>query len=388
METKELRIFFDLINSAVFEEKISEETKEGFLESMLPSFYNLAKKHDLAHLIGYAISSNGFELKNDYSDKLKKLNIMAVMRYEQLKYELNNLSNSLEKNKIPFIPLKGSVIRNYYKYPYMRTSCDIDVLIHEEDKEKAVECLINECGYKKEGEGSHDVSLFTEGGRHIELHFDLVEKDYANNANSILKTVWEDVKLKKGCSYLYEMSDEFFYLYHIAHMAKHFENGGCGIRPFIDIKVLNSIPHDKAKREELLKKAELLTFAKAAENLSKAWFDKEEYDELSLKMQSYILTGGVYGTNTNRITVQQQKQGGKIKYALNKIFLPYDIIKFHYPVLKKHKWLMPLMQIRRWCKLIFLGGMKRSVNELKINSHVTDKSKAEINIMLNQLEIK
>lgn len=38
--------------------------------------------------------------------------------------------------------------------------------------------------------------------------------------------------------------------------------------------------------------------------------------------------------------------------------------------------------------LIFLGGMKRSVNELKINSHVTDESKAEVNIMLNQLEIK
>ena len=30
---------------------------------------------------------------------------------------------------------------------------------------------------------------------------------------------------------------------------------------------------------------------------------------------------------------------------------------------------------------------ERSVNELKINSHVTDESKAEVNIMLNQLEI-
>ena len=49
---------------------------------------------------------------------------------------------------------------------------------------------------------------------------------------------------------------------------------------------------------------------------------------------------------------------------------------------------MPLMQVRRWCKLIFLGGMKRSVNELKINSHVSDENKAETVKMLNQLEIK
>ena len=29
------------------------------------------------------------------------------------------------------------------------------------------------------------------------------------------------------------MLDELFYFYHIAHMVKHFENGGCGIRPVV-----------------------------------------------------------------------------------------------------------------------------------------------------------
>ena len=37
-------------------------------------------------------------------------------------------------------------------------------------------------------------------------------------------------------------------------MAKHFENGGCGVRPFIDLWILNHRrPFDRAKRESLLR---------------------------------------------------------------------------------------------------------------------------------------
>jgi hypothetical protein len=83
--------------------------------------------------------------------------------------------------------------------------------------------------------------------------------------------------------------------------------------------------------------------------------------------------------------VQQQKKGGRVKYALSKIFLPYDVIKFHYPVLQKHRCLTPLMQVRRWCKLIFCGHLKRSAKELQYNNSITDTEAKNIQNFLHNI---
>ena len=96
-----------------------------------------------------------------------------------------------------------------------------------------------------------------------------------------------------------------FYFYYIAHMAKHFvETGGCGIRPFLDIWVLNHrIDFDREKRDKLLSDGGLDVFAKQAELLSEVWFGNAEHTEITRQMETYILRGGVYGANTNRIAV-------------------------------------------------------------------------------------
>jgi hypothetical protein len=157
------------------------------------------------------------------------------------------------------------------------------------------------------------------------------------------------------------MPEEMFYFYHIAHMAKHFEIGGCGIRPFIDIWILDNIEDkDQSKQDALLKQGGLLRFAEVARHLSKVWLGNAEHTELTKQMEQYILRGGVYGNSENRILVQQQKKGGKTRYVISKIFIPYDVIKFHYPILQKHRWLTPFMQVRRWGKLIFCGHAKRN----------------------------
>ena len=102
-------------------------------------------------------------------------------------------------------------------------------------------------------------------------------------------------------------------------------------------------------------------------------------------MEEYILRGGVYGNNTNRIMVQQQKKGGRIKYALSKIFIPYDVLKFHYPILQKHRWLTPFMEVRRWCKLIFCGHLKRTTKELKYNSSVSNDEATNVQKFLSDI---
>ncbi|MBO5136588.1 MAG: nucleotidyltransferase family protein [Clostridia bacterium] len=71
----------------------------------------------------------------------------------------------------------------------MRTSCDIDILIHEEDIEKAKSILINEYGYTDHRKGTQDVSLFSPKGIHLELYYDLIADGEANESEKVLKNV-------------------------------------------------------------------------------------------------------------------------------------------------------------------------------------------------------
>ena len=93
-------------------------------------------------------------------------------------------------------------------------------------------------------------------------------------------------------------------------------------------------------------------------------------------MEDFILQGGTFGNTKTMVAIQQKKKGGKMAYLLPKIFLPYQELKGHYPILEKQPWLTPVMEVRRWCKLIFCGHLKRTTQEIKINSSLS-KEEAE-----------
>lgn len=375
----ENRMLFSLLRDALCATELTKEEKENYTPEELKGLLKISSEHDVAHLLVLGLQQN--DLLSKENTGVKRYVFNTVYRFEQLKHEYESLCHILERAHIPFLPLKGSVLRKYYPEAWMRTSCDIDVLVREEDLQQARDLLVNEYGYTYHGTGSHDISLYSPGKVHVELHHNLVEDGLAKDAYEVLKNVWNTVAPQEECAFEYEMPDEMFYFYHIAHMAKHFQNGGCGIRPLIDVWVLNHcLPFDNYRREQLLSQGDLLIFATQVKLLSEIWFGEEQHTEITKQMEKYILTGGVYGTLKNQITVQQQKKGSRLKYLLFKIFLPYDEIKLHYPILKKHRWLTPIMEVRRWFKLVFCGHLKRTVKEIKYNSAVSkdevDRTKA------------
>jgi len=387
MSEPSVRILFEAIRAVFKNENISANMEQLTIDAHLDEALKLANKHDITHLLIQGLTKN--TVNDSLINNTKHIPLLAVFRYEKSNYELRRICEVFEKHKIEFLPLKGSVLRNYYPEPWMRTSCDIDILIKEHDLSRAVECLTDELEYEVHGKFTHDVSLFSKSNVHVELHFDLIESVVSENSAAILKNVWDTSYPKDNHCYSFEMSDEMLYFYHVAHMAKHFENGGCGIRPFLDLWILDNIDGvDHLKRNEMLSKGDLLQFANAARKLSKAWFENAEMDPVSQQMEDYILRGGVYGNDENRILVQQQKKGGRIRYALSKIFIPYDELKFHYPILQKYRWLTPIMEVRRWCKLFFCGHLKRTARELTYNSNVSDVAAANTRKLLYDIGLK
>ncbi len=387
MEEKTINTLFALLRSSVTCKPISDEEKAQFSEEMMPDLMKLAKKHDLAHLVSHAVYENELlDNASEYYAKTQQAQVMAMFRYEKLNYELERLCEALEKAEIPFIPLKGSVLRRYYPEPWMRTSCDIDVLVHHEDLDRAIAYLVQNLQYAEKGRGTHDISLYSQSGIHVELHFDLVEEGRARNAIDILGSAWKHVTNPKHCLYWHEMDDAFFYFYHIAHMAKHFENGGCGIRPFIDLWILDRIAEpDIRQRDALLSKSGLIKFASATRCLSRVWIEGEEPNELSMQMQEFILHGGVYGSSDNRVALQQKNRGGRFGYLLSRVFIPYAKLKRYYPILEKHRWLTPVMQVRRWFKLLNPQKAKRAKYELSINNSINPSKANEMKRFLDDI---
>ncbi len=369
-------LLFDLLRCGICGGSLDKDITEEALSDITETAYS----HDLAHLLVVGMKNSKLAISSELSNEMLK----AVYGYEQLNYEYEKLCNALKAAEIDFMPLKGAVMRKFYREPWMRTSCDIDILVREGDLEKATAYLMENLGYTYEKKGRHDISLFSKNRLHVELHYTLISEDVAKDARKILKNVWDIAVKTEG--HRCEMPDEMFYFYHIAHMAKHLEQGGCGIRPFIDLWILdNMVGVDCTKRESLLKQGDLLLFAKTARNLCRVWFENEKHSEITSNLEQYILRGGVYGVFENRVAIQQQKQGGRLKYALSKIFIPYDVIKLHYPVLQKHRWLTPAMEVRRWFKLVFCGHLKRTVKELEANSSISSAQAKNIQKFLKNI---
>lgn len=378
-------LLFPLLRAGLYDEPVDANVLDSVNADALSELYAISKDHDITHVIGVALAKCG-KLGDDARAKnYRETAIRAVSRYERIRYDLQSICDALEQAQIPFIPLKGSVLRDYYPEPWMRTSCDIDVLVHMEDLDAAAQVLQGILGCTSYQEGVHDVSFYSQSGINIELHFDLIEEGWANAAWEILQDIWNYAVPKENYKFHHELVDEMFYYYHIAHTVKHFEQGGCGIRPFIDLWILDKIESaDITKRDALLAKGNLRKFTQTARRLNKVWFEGTSHDSVTQLMQEYVIRGGVYGSKTNEIAALQKRKGGKWQYAFSRIVLPYDEIKYMYPFLQKHSWLTPFMQVFRWFRILF-SNATNAFKELSYNQSISQKQAQQFREFFEEL---
>lgn len=362
---------------------------EGRLsEEEMKALYSLSKSQDMAHIVATELGVLGLLSDDEISKKFKKQQMIAVLRYERINYELEEICSTLEKAKIRHMPLKGSVLRSYYPEPWMRTSADIDILIPDEEHESAKLLIAEQLGYQIGERHEHDVSMFAPSGVHLELHFGTIEEYCAVNAKSVMDNVWQNAYPREGYEYQYVLSNELFYFYHIAHMAKHFEYGGVGARFYLDLWLLNrSMEFNISEKERLLKQSGLMRFADVSEKLADVWFSDGEHDKLTVLMQGHVIGNGIYGSKENNVAWQQINNGGQIGRAKNLIFLPYEQMLLRYPQLEKRKALLPFYHVRRWGSIVARRRTKRSIEVLKQNSEIAKQKTGDIRDMLKELEL-
>lgn len=352
-------------------------------DDTLKNVFGLAQKHDLAQLVADVVLKNEVSENDELLNVCGQVSLMSLIRYQQQAYEFGRICRLFEENGVSFIPLKGAVIRDLYPEPWMRSSCDIDILVHQENMDSICKLLIAEFQYRIVKNTTHDVIFTSESGVNLELHFKLIDNDFKKNGEYLrkwnaecLKNVWNNAHVVDGTKCQYRLNDDVMYFYHIAHMAKHFEIGGCGIKPFVDLWLLNNkTDYDLEKRNLLLREGNLFEFGENAKKLSDVWFGGTDSDEITDMIEEYIITGGVYGNIKNKVIFNQSKVGNRFDYAMSRIFVSYDMLKLYFPILTRHRWLMPFCQVGRWLKIIFRNRLKNSINELNINNQISNEAK-------------
>ena len=387
MQNTMATIVMDLLRFELLDKQVEASVLQKITPEIAFKLYKLGVRHDVGHLIADALDKLG--LLENVSPKREILTERnkAVFRFEQQDFEMKAIIKTLETAQISYVLLKGAVIRISYPRDWMRTSCDVDVLVRQEDFQRATQEIVEKLGYKAVvPQGGHDISLYAENGVHLELHYALFDDFRDKTALAVLNSVWDrSIKsAEDSCAHVF--TDEDFYFYHIAHMAKHFEDGGCGIRAFIDLYYLDNVwQYEKEKRDQLLSAGGLLKFANGMRALANAWFAGGEYTELVLLLEEYVFKGGLFGTMDNRVTLQQTKSGGKGKYLRSRIWLPYDILKHESPVLQKHRWLTPIYQVRRWFRMLFKGRMRMRMKEAELLATADEENKKKAKRIVEEL---
>ncbi len=378
-----------LLKSAVSGVLLSEEEKNNISAEQLQEMYAIAVKHDLAPMLSYTLMKNQLlDQESDIGKLFVQQQFIAVYRYEQMQSELGKICRVLEDAHIPFIPLKGAMIKQYYPEPWMRTSCDIDVLVQQEDLNKAVQCLCESLEYTYIGKDSHDVSLFSKNKVHLELHYDLVEEKYKDHISSVLSDVWTDATCAEGHSYHMLMSDEMFLLYHIAHMAKHVLYGGCGIRPFMDLWILKQVLSLNENRfETMLSQSDLTVFYAACNALNDVWLGGQEHSSLTMQMEHYLLYGGVYGSAENQLAVGRSKGESKLLHFFQLMFLSRENLAYIYPILTKYSALFPLYQVKRWFRIFRKKNRQVITGHIKVNHSLSAQKIETVSELLEQLQL-
>lgn len=379
------RIMMELIRCSALGLKPEAELLNSVKTDEISYMYGMSSEHDMGHLLGNALDECGVLGEDIISAKFRNEVFEAIYRYEKLKFEYERICEAFEENGIDFIPLKGSVLREMYAQPWLRTSCDADILVKEENLERAQDVL-QKLSFEKNHESSHDVAYTCGEGVMIELHFSLCGSGDDGKIARLLKDVWQYASPREGFKHQYILEDSFFYFYHIAHTAKHFSTGGCGIKPVLDLYILhNSKNCETDDIKNLLKQSGLERFEFAFKNLSEVWFGRRDHDEVTVAMEEFILEGGVYGNEDQHLLLRKRRVGGKVGYIFSRVFVPRRELEYEYPTLKKHPVLLPFFQVLRWVRFVLNGDKKRSKYRYEIVKNIPEEKLQKAEFLFNKI---
>lgn len=346
---------------------------------------DVATRGEVAQILSYAFAKAGMsEIPN--AALWEHLQLAAIFRHEQQEHVMPQVVSALDQAGVPFVALKGAELKKLYPEPYLRVGCDVDILVRERDLSRAISALTAQNEFRVRSRGTHDVLLVSSAFPvQLELHFSLTEQSRAAKTDPVFEP-WEHAVPSEAGACAYRFDESYFYYYHIAHMAGHMGFGGCGIRSFLDLALLQqSGVREKEQTQALLARGGLLEFERCCTALLGNWFwgvCGEPFVEI---FSDFVLKSGMYGTAQNRIAAQSAKKG-KGAYILSRIWAPRSDLVAQYPR-ARHALLVPWYQLRRMLSCVFSKRFRARLSEIRLIKEMDEDTQKRTKAVLEKLGI-
>lgn len=316
----------------------------------------LAKGHMLLPLLCDGLQKAGVwkEVPQEAAKTLEKACMQAVYQDVQMENVRQKLEVRLKEEKIPYVFLKGAVLKCDYPDPSLRTMCDMDVLVRTENYPQ-IDAIARELkGEAGHSDGNHRNYRFP-GGVEVEFHPNLIHQD--TPVGTDINPGWQYTEQTPDGI---RMTEEGIYLNTLCHLANHFVLGGVGVRFVLDVWVnrhLRKNPIDREKVEKDLASFGLLDFAGNIEALAECWFGAGESSLLLEELGEYILTSGSHGRTDRAVlnNVTLSKGGSRRSALWGKIFYSRKEMEDRFPWCKGKPLLLPVA----WCVRAFRAVTKR-----------------------------
>ncbi len=300
----------------------------------------------------------------EHYERINSACMHDIFLFAQRDIALQRICTCFDDSAVPYVLLKGSSVRTLYPEPWMRTSSDVDILIREEDIDRASAALEAGTDLHKLQRNYHDV-LFTNGIVHLELHFSIMET--MAQLDGTLAHVW-DYCVPVDSSAKCEMRPAFEIFHTVAHMVYHLTHGGLGVRPYLDLWLLrNKKQFDEQEVRKLCETCGVLRYYETACALSEVWLEGREHTELTAALESLCFDGGVFGSDRSAAALGIREQS-KAGFLLRRLFPPKSTMAEQYPVLKTNGALLPVYYGKRLLDGVFrkrktgLGELRRIKN--------------------------
>ena len=329
----------------------------------LENLYRAANRHLLTAITAMALEVAGIKDGAFTQAKGKAIRKVAAMDADMIE-----LFNRFDRMGIWYMPLKGSVLKDYYPAYGMRQMSDHDILF-DSSRIDDVKSIMKSMGFscKSFGTGVHD-TYHKEPVINFEMHRALFAPASGDRLCDYYLNTKDRLVKDEGTGYRYHFSSEDFYIYMIAHEYKHYSAGGTDLRSLLDTYVYISKCGDKLDWKYItseVQKLGIADFERQNRSLALHLFSNTALTDAEQEMLSYIISSGTYGTVEHSVENAIRKVGSKGRYLVSRLFLPMEIVKTWYPFFYRYKVFLPVLCLYRIGRALTVSW-KRTRKELRV----------------------
>lgn len=339
---KQILDFLELLKGALQDETvcISDDFDMEWAET-------LAKRHRIVPLFYYGAVKAGISPESEQMQRLFVSTVKhATIGAVQMKL-VHEVFAAFDEAGIDYMPLKGTLLKQMYPAPEMRTMGDADILIHTNQYDR-IRPIMLRLGYTEKLESDHELT-WSKPNSYIELHKRLIPS-YNKDYYAYYGDGWRLATEKNGTRYAMTDEDQMIYLF--THYAKHYRDSGIGVGHVLDLWVYrkNKPLLNEAYIVQELEKLMLDQFYKNTLDTLAVWFEGKEPTAVTEMITSVIFNSGVFGKREIRIlsaALKAAKKTGNAKSVRNRkvfysIFPSYKEMQQKFTVLKKMPILLPV----------------------------------------------